>query len=191
MSTAKITDVPNYMNTQYLDSNGFHSGCVPSSAAMYLSYIDKACLSASNLIAGALPDSHSDNLPLVNSFIKNLGDNYFYTTSENGTLVNNIASGYTNYLSDKSFSSYSAYTSTSFSDYYNVINYTANPVHVRRVFYNTDGDSYHSMMGVGFQTLTDNTGVNNYVICNCCLDNQMAEITLSTDYVVGYVIIHK
>lgn len=178
LSETRILNVPNYMNTMFN-----HNGCVPTTAAMYFSFLDRECPGENNLIDGTLPLHHTENISAVNSFISLLGNDYFYTTTR-GTYNNKIAPGFSNYLKSKGLDSYNAYNFTDFSDYVSIIRDTANPIPITL-------NINHEVLGIGYKILPTNTGATNYAIANYVYNDSMEEVTFPISNVSFYTEIHS
>lgn len=178
LSETKILNVPNYMNTMYS-----HQGCVPTTAAMYFSFIDRESPANGSIVDGYLPLNHTDNTQAVNAFITLLGDNYFQTTNQ-GTPSSNVASGFTSYLHSRGYSSYQAYNFMAYDEYVSIIRDTGNPVPLTI-------NNHHEVLGIGYRILPTNIGVNNFVTANYVYDNSMQQVTFPMSQVTFYTQIHS
>lgn len=186
----KINNVPNYMNTQYNNN-----GCSPTTAAMYFSFLYRnfEYTKAKNITDNRnMPLNHTDNTSLVDSYIRYIGDNYFYTSNE-GTNRNNIINGYNRYLSQRGYSNYKVHTTLNVEEFTNTIYNAANPVHIS-VDYSTGGA--HSLLGIGYRSMySAGMGAQTYIIANAVSNNQMTEVTFSIDdsftKLANFYLIHK
>lgn len=146
LQESKILNIPNYMNTRFRNK-----GCSVTTAAMYFAYFEDNGFDIIN-------DKHYKNLPLkhtddewkVNYYIDYLGDNYFNTSYDYGTLPKNIVIGYNTYLGDNNLSNYTAHISKNYNEFKNAIDSIANPVHISL--------NEHSVLGIGYKEIHQRNG---------------------------------
>ena len=97
-SSMYIEGVPSYYNSpdeKYVVFPG--GGCVPTAAAMLLSFYDRNCSYFSSLYTPDLPLNHDEDVDRVNSVIKELG-NDMLINSEGGVPDNRTVTGISTYL---------------------------------------------------------------------------------------------
>lgn len=179
MSEVYIKDVPNYMNTMYN-----HYGCVPTTCAMLFAYLEDNGYSD---ITGYrnLPVNHTDNITLVNNYIKYLGDTYFETTNS-GTLIIKIPTYYNLALDGVGYGEYYCKVTNNFAEYANAIYYYANPVPL--LIYG----GAHSVLGIGYTSITNSPNKNeNFVKVNFVADDEMAVATINAREIYQYEMIVK
>lgn len=181
----KIKDVPAYKNTQWVNSEGLANGCVPTTAAMYFAFLEDTCC-PEICDNRNLPVDYNENSSLVESFITNLGNNYFYTDNT-GTYWSNIAPGYKKYLQRHSYYSYNVTYSNNYDDYYNATINAVNPVHISLA---TD-DIYHSCLGIGIKNIFNGTETKRFVVTNYNSINIPDEYTFSVDLIRQFYFIHR
>lgn len=178
LSEVKIKNVPNYRNTQFSNR-----GCTPTSAARYFAYLEDRGFNVVPSAYSNLPIKHTENKSLVNNFIRYLGTNYVKTT-DYGTLITNISSGYSKYLIDIGFGQYTATEINNFNYYSRIILETANPVPLV-----ING---HSRIGIGYRFLSNSSGATNpRVIVNQVLNDERVEAYIPAEKIVRYYIISK
>lgn len=178
MQERKILNVPSYMNTQFNNH-----GCVPTTAAMFLSYLEDNDFNVIfNSYYKNLPVKHTDNTNKVNKFIKYLGEEFF-ETSNDGTYWSSIPTGYEEYLDNTSFANYSVYSSNNYNEFINAISKAKNPVHVSA--------NSHSFLGIGYSEIQQKGGnVSRFITGNRAANNEMVEFSINAETVRTFYFIH-
>lgn len=136
----KITGCPAYFNpTSYM--------CTPTAFAMLTSFYDRYSY-LSNLYWGLLPLNHDEDTTAVDNFIKMLADDYFMTTSEDGTLYANVIDGINKYFDDRGHGNYQCFKLNSFDLYSTFINTYRQPL-VVSISIAGNKKYGHSILGIG------------------------------------------
>ena len=182
---SKIRHVPNYMNTMFN-----HKGCVPTTAAMYFSFLGNSSYDRKNILEEPLPLSHTEDEEAVNRFITLLGENYFKTTSLRGTFEEYIAPGYTYYLNEHGYHNYETTMTRNLTAYQEVITKTANPVPLSANPCDI-WKAFHSILGIGYRRLPTTSGIKELIIVNAAYEDKMEEIEVDASYIDQYFFIHK
>ncbi len=191
LQETRITDAPNYLNLQFPetleDGTISYSGCVPTTAAMYFSYLSHN--GYSSLGDGRyLPINFHDSESTINSFILYLGNNYFYTTGTHGTSYENNINGFNGYLSAKGFSNYTCHNGVDFSEFYNSVANCGLPVPTT-IYTN---HKLHSLLGIGTKVYNVNTNnPERFIICNYASSTSLSVVNVSVKEVVYYTFIHQ
>lgn len=208
LSQVKLKGVPNYYNSTYpYYKNGklYYAGCAPTTALSYLAYLDR--YSNSSILEGDYPLNHDDNKVFVDNAIKNLGDKFFKTTSNNGTTKSNIISGYSKYLSTRGFSGYSTIcvevyndlntpnsaSIQAFNNYFGFIQNVKQPVHLSKADYSSgEYSGWHSLLGTGAKIINHTTKDNEYFVSvNRVFDSVAINIDIELGYIRRYYYVCK
>ncbi len=148
-----INNCPYYYNYPYGPVN---MGCVPTSAAMLISFYDRYT-NLTNLINGVLPLNHEDNKTLIDNFI-NLLAILMDTSTLTGTTLVDEKTGLNTYFNSMGYGQYKACQNYSFSEYENFIRNYHQPT---LLGITTEYGNGHAVLGVGSAQI-QNTG--NFMI---------------------------
>lgn len=185
----KIKDVPNYLNNQYIDEDGYASGCTPTVAAMFFAYLEDN---------GYINLTNNKDLPLftyedetkVNNFIKYVGK-YFKTTSSGGTIQKNIEYYYNIYLSNHSQSDYFSYMSKNYNEFKNAIENASNPVPIS-IDIGTSYSIKHAVLGIGYKEVASNKDFpDGFIVTNYASQTSYNEVAISRDCVYQFYFIRN
>lgn len=186
LNEIKLKNVPNYYNSQFNNR-----GCSPTTALMYFAYMKKYSSEASNLLPFDFPLYHDDHKDLIDSYIKNIGTDYFYTSINKGTFPHNIVAGYNKYFIERNLdykcTSY-FYSFDIYNDVRNLISIAANPLHVKIT---REDDTNHSCLAIGAKSIYDGNKNTYYITVNDVANNYSNVTTYKLSYFTGYYLIKK
>lgn len=148
-----INNCPYYYNYPY---GPVRMGCVPTSAAMLISFYDRYT-NLTNLIDGVLPLNHEDSKTLIDSLINHLAI-LMNTNTTSGTSLANEKSGLNTFFSSMGYGQYKAYQNYNFNEYENFIRNYHQPTLLGII---TEYGNGHAVLGVGSAQI-QNTG--NFMI---------------------------
>ena len=123
--------------------DGVENFCVPTSAAMLISFYDRNT-DMTNLIDGLLPLNHYDDRSRVDNLIFKLADLMGWNSS--GVYIGFMIYGLNMYFIDAGYN-YTAYSTSDFMDYKEIISTFRNPA---IVWLKNPGERiFHAVLGVG------------------------------------------
>lgn len=174
-----LMNVPNYMNNRFGGS-----GCAPTAAAMYFSYLEDVGYGdlANNL---NLPISHFDEKSKVNNFIDYIGNDYFKTTIKDGSFLKNIFYGYNNYFDNHGYGDYEMHVSKSYWELQNSIENCGLPVPtsmvIKKLVNNEIETYYHQVLAIGTREVQEPNYIDRYVNVNYASSSQLITCAITTD----------
>ena len=186
LNEVRILNVPNYMNTQFSNS-----GCSPTTAAMYFAYLEDNGYPIFTTYQN-LPIMHTENTSMVNTFIYNLGNNYFNKSPIYGTSRLQIPVAYETYFNTCGYNQYDVTVSNNYNEFYNSIANCALPVHVSlTINEGTSNEYYHSVLGIGIRDIFDGTSTDRFIVTNYASNNTMDVVSVSLDEIAQFYFIYR
>lgn len=181
-----VKNVPNYYNTQF---NG--NGCVPTSFAMYLAYLEDNGYQDIALNYD-LPINHLNDKNKVDRFIKYLGDNYFYTNNMTGTNYKNIVDGINNYLISNNMGQYYCEIGKNYFDVTNAIENATTPIIMNYpIFKNNKFSNNHAVLIFGYREVDELSYIDRYLHVNAVESTSITSAYLPITRIRQFYFIHR